>query len=390
MSDARAQRVALVAGDLAASGAQSITTSLARRLKVKGRDVMVLCSGGPGLEHLQAQGIPSVLYSGAASPWLFWKRKSVEAELTEFKPDILHAQSHSLARYTKHLASLLDCPYLITVTERVAKPGKLPYDRKLLRGIIATDDPLREELVNVAKVPRELVSLIPNGVSLGSFRQFQPRPSQEGNGPDGAADGGNGKGKGGNGNGKTPVVGMISPTEKDRGLEVFLQAAQKVLEEKPEVHFLVSGKSSQTRKLRELVSKLGVRPSLTFVDHAESHGQLFSAMDVFVLPSTGDTHGVTLLEAMACGKPVVASGVGGVYSIVRDRETGLIVPRQDAQAMAQAVLDILDSPDFAQELSDQALETIESEFDQDALFEKLFRAYDGALAVLPNGKAGHA
>jgi len=389
LEDAVAQRIVLVESDLVTGGHASVTSGLACYLKSRGREVTVLCTGGSGADQLQRRGIPTLVYSPANRPWMFWTRQSVEAELLDLKPDLLHAQTHSLARYVKNLATFLNCPYLVTVSEHLDRPRDLPYNKALLKRVIAASDPLREALVNAAKVPKDLVRLIPNGVNLADYRPFQREPEEEGNGIGREPKESKGNGNG-SGNGKMHVIGMIAPMEKEKGQEFFLRAAKAVLDERDDVQFLVAGRGPETDRFRKLSAKLGLTPSLTFVDYVDDHGLLLSAMDVFVLPTVEEGHGVTLLEAMACGRPVVASGVGGLYSIVRDRETGLIVPRQDANALAQAMLELVNEPALADDLAQQALEMVESEFDQDSLFGRLLGVYDEAVAVPANGNAGQA
>lgn len=382
-----AQRIVLVESDLVTGGDASVTSGLAGFLKSRGREVTVLCTGGSGADQLRTRGIPTLVYSPTNRPWTFWTRQPVEAELLDLKPDLLHAQTHSLARYVKNLATFLNCPYLVTVSGHLDQPRDLPYNKALLKRVIAVSDPLREALVNAAKVPKDLVRLIPNGVNLADYRPFQRQPEDQSNGLGTESKERKGNGAG---NGKTHVIGMIAPMEKEKGQEFFLRAAKAVLDERDDVQFLVAGSGPEMDRFRKLSAKLGLTSALTFVDYIDDHGLLLSAMDVFVLPTVEEGHGVTLLEAMACGRPVVASGVGGLYSIVRDRETGLIVPRQDANALAQAMLELINEPALADDLAQQALEMVESEFNQDSLFERLLGAYDEAVAVPVNGNVGQA
>jgi glycosyltransferase involved in cell wall biosynthesis len=377
-----AERIVLVESDLAIGGEPSVTVSLAHHLKSKGREVMVLCAGGAGVEQLRSRGIPTLIYAQAQRPWAFWLRKPIESGLLSFRPDLLHARTHSLARFVKSLATGLKCPYVVTVNRHIAHARELPHDKALLRRIIAVSDPLREALVNTVRIPKDIIRLVPHGVNTAGFRPLRKDRLDRSHGLD-AQDGkaeGDGKPLW---NGKTPVIGMIAPMQKEKGNEFFLRAAKAVLDEKPDVQFLVAGKGPETVRCRKLAVKLGLTQSLTFVDYLDNHALLLSAMDVFVLPTVEEGYGVTILEAMAAGRPVVASGVGGLYSIVRDRETGLIVPRQDANALARALLELLNQPQLAHDLAQQAMAMVENEFDQETLFERLLQIYDEAAAVSP-------
>ena len=103
-------------------------------------------------------------------------------------------------------------------------------------------------------------------------------------------------------------------------------------------------------------------------------------LDVFVSPAREELSGVIILEAMACGKPVIATSVGGVYRIVRDQETGLLVRRDDPNAIAAAVSRLLDDPAFARQIAARAREFVRSGFDLASCVEKTLAFYETALA----------
>jgi glycosyltransferase involved in cell wall biosynthesis len=374
-----AERIALIERELASGGDASVTKNLALKLKSEGRTVAVLCTGGPAEEELGDRGIDTIIYPGGPAPWLFWRRWPVVAKLKEFKPDLLHAQTHSLARFVRELAVALKTPYLMTVNRHFAKASELPINRRLLSGLIAVSETLREALVNGLKVPKDRVHLIPSGVEMATFKRIQRRYAEALTASEKSLGEPEVPEEPGQLNGHLPVIGMIAPMEKEGGHGSFMRAAQIVRQSFPKAQFLLAGRGSELKHFRRTARQLGLAEHLTFVDYVENRVQLLSAMDIFAMPAVEEEHSVTVLEAMAAGRPVVASGVGGIYSIVRDRKTGLIVPRQDANALAQALLELLKDPDLAKELAQNALEMVESEYSQANQFQQIFQAYDAAI-----------
>jgi glycosyltransferase involved in cell wall biosynthesis len=120
----------------------------------------------------------------------------------------------------------------------------------------------------------------------------------------------------------------------------------------PEATLAVVGDGSQRRMLEEMAAKLGVFTAVTFhgrVDHAQIQA-LYDANDISVNASNVDNLPGTILEAFACGLPVVSSRAGGIPYIVEDGVTGLLVDRNDCRALSEQVLRLLEHPQLAQKL----------------------------------------
>ena len=150
---------------------------------------------------------------------------------------------------------------------------------------------------------------------------------------------------------RTPVIGTAGPLEEVKGLAFFLQAARHVLDEFPEVEFLVAGSGPEEHNLRQLVRSLGIGRHVTFVSNLYGFREPLRAMDIFCLPSLQQGLGTIMLEAMAWGRPIVASRVGGISSAIDDGKTGLLVPPADSKALAEKFLFLLRNPDQAREIA---------------------------------------
>jgi len=147
--------------------------------------------------------------------------------------------------------------------------------------------------------------------------------------------------------GRVPVVGTAGPLEAIKGVPFFLGAAAMVLQSKRDVEFLIAGAGPEEYNLRRLARELGINDHVTFVPNILDFDEAILAMDIFCLPSLQQGIGTIMLEAMALGRPVIATRVGGVYKIIRDNETGLLVPPSDSRRLGERILELLDQPDRA-------------------------------------------
>ena len=184
--------------------------------------------------------------------------------------------------------------------------------------------------------------------------------------------------------GRVPVVGTAGPLEVPKGLPYFLGAAARVRQRFPNARFLLSGAGPEEANLRRLARELGLEPAVTFAPNLLDFSASLAATDVFCLPSLEQGLGATMLEAMARGRPVVASGVGGVDSVVEDGATGLIVPPADSAALADGVAALLADPAAARRMGEAGRAVVRARFgvarmvaETAALYRGVLREWDG-------------
>ncbi len=136
-----------------------------------------------------------------------------------------------------------------------------------------------------------------------------------------------------------PVVGILGRLEPAKGHRVFLEAAAGLARQFPHCRFLVVGRGPLEGDLVATCRALGLLPGrqVVFAGSRADAAPVVAALDVLVLASEREHFGRVLIEAMAGGRPVVATAAGGVPEIVVDGETGLLVPPGDPEAMADAI-----------------------------------------------------
>ncbi len=171
-----------------------------------------------------------------------------------------------------------------------------------------------------------------------------------------------------------PVVGSIGRFVAYKGYTYLLEAARLVREKIPEAHWVLVGDGELRSELEAQSRRLGLEGRLRFAGWQERIPDYLALFDLFVLPSLGEHFGRVLLEAMAMAKAVVATNAGGVPEIVRDGETGILVPPADPAAMAAAAVTLLQDPAGAARMGTAGRRRAESEF-------SLARHADGIRAL---------
>ena len=188
---------------------------------------------------------------------------------------------------------------------------------------------------------------------------------------------------------ETPVVGTLGVRQPQKGHEYFVRAAAGVHRERPDVAFRLLGEpsprhESQMEAVEAEAAQLGLgsQETLEFIDPGRDAVALLQGVDVFVLTSLPHSEGMptAILEAMACGKPIVSTDVGSVRELVEDGVTGIVVPPRDPDAIAAAVLRVLGDAELRERMGDAARARAADRFGLDRLAELHADAYRAALA----------
>lgn len=174
----------------------------------------------------------------------------------------------------------------------------------------------------------------------------------------------------------TPLVGVVAVLRSWKGHPFFLEAARLILQQRPDVRFVLAGNGPTRAALEQKIADLNLQEAVYMLGHQEDVPNILAGLDVVVLPSYAH-EGIPqiLLQAMSMNRPVVGTSVGGIPEIVQHEKTGLIVPPKDPQALASAILRLLDNRDLANSLSSQGREFILANYSISKLCEKLEALY---------------
>jgi glycosyltransferase involved in cell wall biosynthesis/LmbE family N-acetylglucosaminyl deacetylase/SAM-dependent methyltransferase len=193
--------------------------------------------------------------------------------------------------------------------------------------------------------------------------------------------------------GSEPMVLYVGRLERGKGIPVLLEAARRILDEMPEVRFVLAGAPHPTlpkAELKELVDRHGLNGQLRCLGHVP-HEELvgwYRSASVCVLPSYYETFGVAALEAIVCGVPVIASNVGGLTEVVDDGVTGILTPPGDSKALARAIVHLLRDDEMRAGLAMGASRRVAARFAVGRLVPLALDLYNWAIRARhsePNG-----
>ena len=354
---AKVLNVLLLTDRLDASGVTSYTQSLAAALVRKNYGVKVVAGGGSLVDSFRADKVDIEVVHNITSRFLRpLVRLRLRHIIKRFGPDLLHLQHERLAPLARDLAEATGIPYLLTVHHFHRAGASIPYAAGQLKKIVAVSDPLRENLVNDVRIAKDFIAVVPNGVDVA---RFAPRARGSGN--------------------RVPVVGTVGALIERKGQKFFIEAAKKVLDRGVDAEFVVAGDGKDKQTLRGLVKELGIAKRMTFVRETVDTAALLNTFDIYASPSLSEGLGISVLEAMACATPVIATGVGGIYSIVEDGVSGLIVPAKDSDALAEKIIALAQDSGFASDLAANAREVVKQRFSLARMMDKMELLYKAAL-----------
>jgi glycosyltransferase involved in cell wall biosynthesis len=181
-----------------------------------------------------------------------------------------------------------------------------------------------------------------------------------------------------------PVVGFVGRLVAEKGILDLLAAAKIILPRRPETKFLIVGPVDRDKAdalTPDIAREYGVAEACVFTGLREDTPELYALMDVFALPSYREGFPRSPMEASAAGVPSVVTNVRGCREAVRQGENGLLVPPAEPQALADAILQLLDQPDAARAMGGAGRRMALERFDEELVFERVKAEYARLLAA---------
>jgi len=354
------KRVLLLAPPMEPRGTSEYGLNLARELKRREVDVTLFCAPGSRPGTLDRAQIPVQTFACLDSSLLhLMEGKRFIRAVQDFNPQVVHVQSVAVAAGGRSLRRQLSAPIVLTVHSRPKKSRKFRKACRQAGGIIVTSQSLREELVNRAGVDKSKIRVITNGIDVEHLTSRRVRPIFSS---------------------QVPVVGSVGPAEQQRGHELFIEAAARLIRSGVDCQFVVAGKGDQVPALRRLMHKLGLESRMTFVEDFSSYEEVLDAFDVVVQSSLVDVSGFSILESMAQGRPVIAFNTGTACDIIEDQKSGFLVPRGDVDAIAAAIRRSTEDRELARQVGMCARERVRANHDIRAIADQILDFYAHLVA----------
>jgi glycosyltransferase involved in cell wall biosynthesis len=272
-----------------------------------------------------------------------------------------------LAAWLARVPAIVATAHLYVELRRNRRP---PVMLRPLRRIMAVSDEVKARYVGELGVPAHKLAVVRNGIRVPPL----VRPADPALRAELVRDG--------------PDYVIITPARlhEQKGHAFLLAAAAQI----PDASFVLAGDGPCRVELEAQARDLGIAERCIFLGHRSDVPDLLAAADLFVLPSLYEGLPISVLEAMAAERPVVATAIGGTDEAVTHELTGLLVPPRDAAALASAIHRMRADPALAGRLASAGRERVERAFSSDVTARHVMRIYDEVMAEVGGGHAGEA
>jgi len=298
-----------------------------------------------------------------------WKRfRSLLVFAKQFHPDLVHNHFNWMGLlvgrsiHVPCVETIHNTYHFLTTGQRIAYSLLSVFASR----IIAVSDYVREfTLKYFPLIPAAKITVIHNGIDVARIQMHQEREEARrslGIGPG------------------EFVVGFIGRLEKQKGVVYLLQAMKELSTSFASLKIIIAGDGTLRKELEEYARAAGIK-NIFFLGYQRDTMKLYSAFDIFVLPSLFEGLPVSVIEATASGCPVVATRVGGVAEVVEHEVTGLLVEVGKPEQLAEALRRLITHPDLCKQMRANGRERAKREFSAEMMVAKTEQVYNELLAA---------
>ena len=352
-------RVAVFAPRLELDGTTMYTRTLLNALRGSGDAVMLVAPNGPMAKTLVGAYDQMFEMPDQGKIGFFGWRRMKEA-LADFEPEILHSVCPDDSLPAVRVADHLQLPLCVSV-HGVKQDELPPAEDKLYDAYIASDQSVRERLLNDCRLERDRTTLIrdcafperaPDEQAILSDRRRQ-------------------------------VLGWVGPLTEGCGYHCFIEAAIKVQARGVDSMFSILGSGNAADKVRDEVESRGMLPRIVVVQGLYDYGRIWDPYDIAVIDTRQSAAALMVLNAMANGRPVIATEGGAVFDLIQDGVDGMIVPRDDPDTLAERILLLVQNPAERLRMAKAAFEKIEDDYRPGDMADALNATYTALLTDEP-------
>jgi glycosyltransferase involved in cell wall biosynthesis len=280
--------------------------------------------------------------------------------------DLVHLHTGRATWLGGLAARLAGVPAIMTRRmDRPVAPGwrtRLTYER-LVERVVAISPAVKACLTD-GGVPTARLSVIPSAVDPSRLRPLRSRDEvRQGLGV----------------SGDTAVLLVLAALVRRKGVDVLLRALAALAKDGLHPSLWIAGEGPERASLEAMARDGGLADQVRFLGRRTDIADLLGACDIVVIPSRREGLGVTALEAMAAGRAVVASAVGGLAEAVLDRRTGLLVPAENPAALAAALAELLSDASLRDALGRAGPRRVAESFSAEQMVESYARLYESVL-----------
>ncbi|HOQ97427.1 MAG TPA: glycosyltransferase [Anaerolineae bacterium] len=336
-----------VVGNAIVGGVERHVQLLVEGLMAKGFRVRALCPFEGGFaDGLRARGCPVQIAMLEQS--LEWRSLLAAAEIIRRQQvDLVHSHLFNATLLGSVAGALAGVPVVATIHGNTISAEEAAVARLTGTHLITVCTAAYMMGLSLG-LSDDQISLIPNAVNTQDYRpEIDGAAFRERLGVPEAA----------------RLVGMVARLSREKGPDLFVQAAAAVAAARPDVHFALVGEGPMRAELERQIAGLNLDERFHLAGPLADTSGVYPALDIVCLPSRMEGIPLTLLEAMASARPVVATSVGGIAELVRMGETGWLVAQGDMRAMSEQVLWLLDRPKQACEMGQAGRRRVEESFD---------------------------
>jgi len=175
------------------------------------------------------------------------------------------------------------------------------------------------------------------------------------------------------------IIGTVTRFEPQKAIHDFLVSVSYVKKTYPDIKVVIAGDGPLRREIEKLINDLKLNDNITLLGWRNDVPEILAVLDIFCQSSLWEGCPMVLLEAMAVGKPIIATDVGGVKEIVEDDNTGILVPPADPKAMGDAIVKLINNKEKAIKMGMNGRKRAESFFNMDFMLTKYERLYQDLL-----------